>query len=42
LYDDNAYYNAVKNSWFGTGDPTANSTGNDNGSPSDNYGNDNH
>jgi outer membrane protein len=42
LYDDNAYYNAVKNSWFGTGDPTANSTGNDNGSPADNLGNDNH
>jgi outer membrane protein len=42
LYDDNAYYNAVKNAWFGTGDPTANSTGNDNGSPADNLGNDNH
>jgi outer membrane protein len=42
LYDDNAYYNAVKNAWVGTGDPTANSVGDDNGSPTDNLGNDNH
>lgn len=42
LYDDNAYYNAVKNAWVGTGDPTANSVGDDNGSPADNLGNDNH
>jgi outer membrane protein len=42
LYDDNAYFNAVKNAWAGTGDPTANSVGDRNGSPSDNLGNDNH
>jgi outer membrane protein len=42
LYDDNAYYNAVKNAWVGTGDPTANSVGDENGSPTDNLGNDNH
>ncbi len=42
LYDDNAYFNAVKNSWGGTGDPTANSVGDDNGSPADNLSNDNH
>jgi outer membrane protein len=41
LYDDNTYYNAVKNAWFGTGDPTANSTGNEDGSPGDNLGNGN-
>jgi outer membrane protein len=41
LYDDNAYYNAVKNAWFGAGDPTANTVGNPNGSPSDNLSNDN-
>ncbi len=41
LYDDNAYYNAVKNAWVGTGDPTANTVGNANGSPSDNLSNDN-
>lgn len=39
LYDDNAYYDAVKNAWFGTGDPTANSVGNENGSPADNLSN---
>jgi len=42
LYDDNAYYRAVKDSWIGTGDPTANTVGNPNGSPADNLGNDNH
>jgi len=42
LYDDNAYYNAVKNAWVGTGDPTANSVGDPNGSPADNLSNDNH
>ena len=42
LYDDNSYYNAVKNSWAGTGDPTANSVGNENGSPANNLGNGNH
>jgi outer membrane protein len=42
LYDDKAYYNAVKNAWGGTGDPTANSIGDENGSPADNLGNDNH
>jgi outer membrane protein len=42
LYDDNAYYRAVKDSWIGTGDPTANTVGNPNGSPGDNLGNDNH
>lgn len=41
LYDDNAYYNAVKNAWFGTGDPTANTPGDDNGSPADNLQNGN-
>lgn len=41
LYDDNAYYNAVKDAWIGTGDPTANTVGNPNGSPSDNLSNDN-
>lgn len=41
LYDDNAYYNAVKNAWFGTGDPTANTVGDPNGSPSDNLSNNN-
>ena len=42
FYDDNAYYGAVKNAWFGAGDPTGNSVGDANGSPSDNLGNDNH
>jgi hypothetical protein len=42
LYDDNAYYRAVKNAWVGTGDPTANSVGDPNGSPEDNLGNGNH
>ena len=42
LYDDNAYYNAVKNAWVGTGDPTANSVGDPNGGPGDNLLNDNH
>ena len=42
LYDDNAYYSAVKNAWVGTGDPTANSVGDENGSQSDNLRNDNH
>jgi outer membrane protein len=42
LYDDNAYYRAVKDSWFGTGDPTSNTVGNPNGSPADNLRNDNH
>lgn len=42
LYDDNSYYNAVKNAWGGTGDPTANSVGDENGSPTDNLSNDNH
>lgn len=42
LYDDNTYYNAVKNAWFGTGDPTANTVGDDNGSPADNLSNNNH
>jgi outer membrane protein len=42
FYDDNAYYRAVKNAWGGTGDPTANSIGDENGSPGDNLGNDNH
>jgi outer membrane protein len=41
LYDDNAYYKAVKDAWFGTGDPTANTVGDPNGSPSDNLSNDN-
>jgi len=41
LYDDNAYYDAVKNAWFGTGDPTANTVGDQNGSPADNLSNDN-
>jgi outer membrane protein len=41
LYDDNTYYNAVKNAWAGTGDPTANSVGDANGSPSDNLSHDN-
>lgn len=41
LYDDNSYYNAVKNAWAGTGDPTANSVGDPNGSPADNLSNDN-
>jgi outer membrane protein len=41
LYDDNAYYDAVKNAWVGTGDPTANTVGNPNGSPADNLGNNN-
>jgi outer membrane protein len=36
LYDDNAYYRAVKDAWIGTGDPTANSIGNPNGGPDDN------
>jgi outer membrane protein len=42
LYDDNSYYDAVKNAWVGTGDPTANSVGDENGSPTDNLSNDNH
>lgn len=42
LYDDNAYYRAVKDAWVGTGDPTANTVGDPNGGPSDNLGNDNH
>jgi outer membrane protein len=33
LYDDTAYYNAVKDAWFGTGDPTANGIGDPIGSP---------
>jgi outer membrane protein len=41
-YDDTAYYNAVKNAWIGTGDPTANTVGDPNGSPADNLSNDNH
>ncbi|GAB0115588.1 TolC family outer membrane protein [Acidisoma sp. C75] len=41
MYDDNAYYNAVKNAWFGTGDPTANTPGDANGSPADNLSNNN-
>lgn len=41
LYDDNAYYDAVKNAWFGTGDPTANTVGDQNGSPADNLSNGN-
>jgi outer membrane protein len=42
LYDDNAYYKSVKDAWIGTGDPSANTVGNTNGSPADNLGNDNH
>jgi len=42
LYDDNAYFRSVKDAWIGTGDPSANTVGNTNGSPSDNLGNDNH
>ncbi|MCB8879655.1 TolC family outer membrane protein [Acidisoma cellulosilytica] len=41
LYDDNSYYRAVKNAWIGTGDPTANTFGDTNGSPSDNLSNNN-
>ena len=41
LYDDNAYYRAVKNAWIGTGDPTANTVGDQNGSPADNLSNNN-
>ncbi|MCB8877349.1 TolC family outer membrane protein [Acidisoma silvae] len=41
LYDDTTYYNAVKNAWAGTGDPTANTVGDANGSPSDNLSNNN-
>jgi outer membrane protein len=42
LYDDNAYFRSIKDAWIGTGDPSANTVGNTNGSPSDNLGNDNH
>ncbi len=42
LYDDNAYFRSVKDAWIGTGDPSANTVSNTNGSPSDNLGNDNH